>query len=57
MSKVYKCKLNFYLSRTIAHRFLVHPEFVVNNSNDDNNDNNKRYKQSVSEERGNVEPC
>ena len=36
---------------------LVHPEFVVNNSNDDNNDYNKRYKRSVSEEKGNVEPC
>ena len=34
----------------------MHPEFVGNNSNDDNNDN-KRYKRSVSEERGNLEAC
>ena len=30
---------------------LVHPEFVVNNSNDDNNDNNKGRKRSVSSEK------
>ena len=54
MSKVYMSKLNFYLSRTIGHGFWC-TLIAVNNSNDDNN--NKRYKQSVSKEKGDVEPC
>ena len=29
MSKVYKCKLNFYLSRTIAHRFWCTPNSLL----------------------------
>ena len=57
MSKVYMSKLNSYLSRTIGHCFWCTLNLVVNNSNDDNNDHNKRYKRSVIEERGNVEPC
>ena len=52
MSKVYMSKLNFYLSRTIRHGFWC-TLIAVNNSNDDNN---KRYKRSVSKEKGNVEP-
>ena len=53
MSKAYMSKLNFYLSRTIGHGFWC-TLIAVNNSNDDNN---KRYKRSVSKEKGNVEPC
>ena len=53
MSKVCMSKRNFYLSWTIGHGFWC-TLIAVNNSNDDNN---KRYKRSVSKEKGNVEPC
>ena len=56
MAKVYMSELNLYLSRTIGHRLRC-TRIAVNNNNDDNNDNNKRYKRSVSEEKGNVERC